>query len=357
MSRSIPDGGEVALRLTDLEVRFGEAPGLAPISLEVRRGERLVLVGASGEGKTSLLRTIAGLAEPGRGRIEIGGVDVTGLAAERRGAVYLRQTPLLFPHLSVYENVAFPLRVRGVGGGEVHGRVRSALAAVHLADLAGRRPSGLSGGESQRAALARAIVARPALLLLDEPLSALDPALRDEVRRSIVQVVRDYQPGVVMVTHDLDEAGVLGDRIGVLIARRLEQLAPPDELFARPTSVAVARFLGFPNRVPGEVLDDGSFVAEGGLFRFACTAAAGAAVAVFRADALRIDAGGGIAGRVSALLHRAQGTAAQLVAGGIRLEVAVDPLALPRPGAELRLKLDPRRVIVFPFAGEAVGSV
>jgi putative spermidine/putrescine transport system ATP-binding protein len=302
-------GGSVALELHELVVPFGAGAGLHPVSLRVEHGERLVLVGASGEGKTTLLRAVAGLAPVSSGRVTIGGADATGLRAERRGAVYLRQMPLLFPHLTVAENVAFPLRVRGIRGPEVERRVSDALRAVRLEGYSARTPSGLSGGEAQRVALARATVARPAVLLLDEPLSALDPSLREEVRSSIERISEETRPGLVIVTHDLDEAGLLGHRIGVMAGRAIAQVDAPAQLFANPATLAVADFLGIPNRLCGSVEPGGEFVALGGAIRLPCGRPPGPALAVFRADALSIGGSGALEGRVTSQLHRAHGVA------------------------------------------------
>jgi putative spermidine/putrescine transport system ATP-binding protein len=335
------------LRLRDLVVNFGAGPGLEPVTLEVRGGEMLVLVGASGAGKTTLLKAIAGLTACESGDVEIAGIDVTRVPAENRGAVYLRQSPVLFPHLNVFENVAFPLRVRRVHGGEIRMRVEQALAAVRLEEMGGRRPTTLSGGQSQRVALARAIVARPRVLLLDEPLSALDPGLREDMRRSILHVVHEYGPGVLMVTHDLDEAGLLADRIGVLIDRRLAQLDTPSHLFARPRTLAVARFLGFANQLPGRMTNAGDFESPIGRMPGSDSLPPGPAVAVFRADAVRAEAAGESRGRVTSLLFRAHHTAAVLDVAGERIEMVVDPLNPPEVGEELRISIDPLRVRLF----------
>jgi putative spermidine/putrescine transport system ATP-binding protein len=341
-------GSATVLRLRDLVVRFGSEAGLQPVSLEVGGGELLALVGASGAGKTTLLKAVAGLAACASGKVEIGGGDVTHVPAEKRSAVYLRQSPVLFPHLSVFENVAFPLRVRRVRGAEIGGRVEQALSAVRLDGMGGRRTTTLSGGQSQRVALARAIVARPRVLLLDEPLSALDPSLREEMRQSILDVLREYAPGVLMVTHDLDEAGLLADRIGVLIDRRLAQVDTPAKLFSRPESLAVARFLGFANRLRGQVTDDGIFASPLGRIPAGDRLPNGPAVAVFRADAVRANPTGERGGRVISLLFRAHQTAAVLDIAGERIEMVVDPIDPPAVGQEICISIDPLRVRIFP---------
>ena len=339
------------LRVEGLSAPFGGGPGLEGISLDVGSGERLAVVGASGAGKTTLLRAVAGLAPLSGGRVEIGGREVTHLPPERRDAVYLHQTPLLFPHLSVGENVAFALRVRSAAEGEVRERVDALLRAVGLEGFGARMPRTLSGGQRHRVALARAMAARPRLLLLDEPLSSLDPALRQEVREAIVHVQEEQRPALVLVTHDLDEAGVMGHRVAVLLDRRLAQVAPPGELFARPASLAVARFLGIPNEVPGHVRADGAFQSPLGVLAPLAPMEPGPAVAVFHPDALRPVAAGGIPARITAVRHRAHGTTALVrTASGIELEMDVARDAAPEVGAEVGIEVDSRRVLVY--AGE-----
>ncbi len=249
-----PPPSPPSLRLRGLAAAYGGdprpgAPGVGPIDLEVAPGERLVLVGASGEGKTTLLRAVAGLLPSRAGRVEVGGTDVTSRPPERRGTVYLHQAPVLFPHLSVEANVGFPLRVRGIPRPEARARVDEALASVQLQALASRNPAALSGGQRHRVALARAVVAEPALLLLDEPFSSLDPGLRHEVRDALVRLQDRYRPGVILVTHDLEEAGLLGHRMGIVMEGRIAQLGAPSDLFGRPVSHAVARFLGYRNEL------------------------------------------------------------------------------------------------------------
>ena len=336
------------LRLSDVEVRFGKGAGLRPVSLEVGEGERLVIVGPSGAGKTTLLRAMAGLAPVHAGRIHVAGHDVTARPPERRNAVYLHQVPVLFPHLDVFENVAFPLRVRGVAAGGVRARVEEVLAAVRLPGFGARRPHTLSGGQRHRVALARAIAARPALLLLDEPLSALDPSLRQEVREAIVAIQAEYRPALVLVTHDLDEAGLLADRVGVLLDRRIAQLAAPERLFADPASPEVARFLGIPNEVPGEIRDDGRFHSPLGAFAPAGHAPGpGPAVAFFRPDAVRVGDADGVPCRVRAVRHRAHQTTVVACVAGLELEAAPVGPGTPAVGADLRARLLPERIMVF----------
>ncbi|MGM0669988.1 MAG: ABC transporter ATP-binding protein, partial [Gemmatimonadota bacterium] len=189
-----------ALEARSLEVPFGGKPGLSGVSFEVARGERFALVGASGAGKTSLLRALSGSGPVVGGSVLVEGKDVAGLSPGERGMVLLSQRPLLFPHLSVFENVAFPLRVRKASRAGLEERVEEALAAVRMEGFGARRPQSLSGGQAHRIALARAVVARPPILLLDEPLASLDPSLREDVRQAILAVQREYRPALVLVT-------------------------------------------------------------------------------------------------------------------------------------------------------------
>jgi len=283
------------------------------------------------------------------------------------------QNPLLFPHLDVFENVAFPLRIRRVGEDEIRRRVRHVLDAVRLGDLGRRPPVALSGGQARRVALARAMAARPPVLLLDEPLSALDPTLREEVRRSIVAVQEDYGPAVVMVTHDLDEAGRMADRVGVLVAGRLAQVDAPDRLFRAPATLAVARFLGLPNELTGVRTGPGGVRVGGVVFElptapdgvWAAPPGEGATVTlVFGPDGAHLDSCVGAATnavsketegpaalpvRVTGVDHRPGGARARVrTEDGAILTVGVDAWAPPSPGARGRLVLDPGRIHAFP---------
>ncbi len=358
-------GGDApALRVTDLGVGFGDAPGLERLSVAVDAGERLAIVGASGAGKTTLLRAVAGLAPVSAGRVEVRGRDVTHAPPERRAVVYLHQTPVLFPHLSVFENVAFAMRVRRAPEPEVRRRVGALLDAMRLADFGPRAPRTLSGGQRHRVALARAMAARPAVLLLDEPLSALDPALRADVRDAVLaaqETAGADAPALVVVTHDFDEAGLLAHRIAVLVEGRIAQDAEPAALFRRPASLAVARFLGVANELAGRVRADGAFECVlGTLPAGADEVRPGPAVAVCHAAALHAaaaettaettsNAGPRVAsgGRAVALRHRAERTTAVVDVAGTRLEVSVDQAAPPAPGAIVRVLVDPRQLTIF----------
>jgi ABC-type sugar transport system ATPase subunit len=236
----------VSVDVRDLGLRYGDRWALRGVTLSVEPGQVLAVVGPSGSGKTSLLRLLCGLAEPSEGTVSLRGEPQRGVPPERRPVAMVFQGYALFPHLTVFDNVAFGLRVRRVRAGERRARVEAACASLGLADLLGRLPAELSGGERQRVALARALVRDPALFLLDEPLSALDPLLRADARRALAEVLRADGRCAVVVTHDQSEAMTLGDSVAVLRDGRLEQVAPPRELYDAPATPFVASFVGTP---------------------------------------------------------------------------------------------------------------
>src|SRR6267143_455559 len=237
------------LSLKNISKSYGATPAVADISLDVQRGEFFGLLGPSGCGKTTTLRMIAGLEKPDSGTVEIDGNDITDLPAERRGFGMVFQNYALFPHLNVFENVAFGLRARHRPKPEIKERVKSALELVQLPGYEQRRVDELSGGQQQRVAIARAIAIEPALLLFDEPLSNLDVALREETRRELRALVKRLNLTAVYVTHDQEEAFALCDRIAVMSEGRVLQTGEPRELYHQPTSVEVAKFLGRNNLI------------------------------------------------------------------------------------------------------------
>jgi len=254
----------VSIHIENLVKRFGDAEAVAGLSLEIKPGELFFLLGPSGCGKTTLLRMIAGLETPTAGRIRFGDRDVTNLPANKRKIGMVFQSYALWPHMTVAENVAFGLKVRKIPGPEREQRVREALAAVQMDAFAERRPGQLSGGQQQRVALARALVVKPDVLLLDEPLSNLDAALRIEMRREIRRLCRATGITSVYVTHDQEEALSMADRMAVLRLGKLMQIGAPRELYANPASRFVAGFLGESNFIPGVVrsVENGRLVVE-----------------------------------------------------------------------------------------------
>ncbi|HEX4953657.1 MAG TPA: ABC transporter ATP-binding protein [Thermoanaerobaculia bacterium] len=238
------------LDLEGLSKTFGSTPVLADLSLVVEAGELLTVLGPSGCGKTTLLRLIAGLELPDRGTLRLDGRDITRVPAHQRPVNTVFQSYALFPHLSVAGNVAFGLESRRFPRPEIERRVASALALLELAELAQRWPNELSGGQKQRVALARALVNEPEVLLLDEPMSALDAKLRAQLQLELRRLQRTLSRTFILVTHDQDEAMVVSDRILVMRGGRIEQLGSPREVYERPRTRFVAEFLGAANLIP-----------------------------------------------------------------------------------------------------------
>lgn len=237
------------LHIENLSKRFGDFWAVREVALEVERGEIFGLLGASGSGKTTVLRMIAGLEMPSGGRILFDGKDFTNLAPEKRDFGMVFQNYALFPHLNVFENVAFGLKARKTPKSKIREKVAESLNLVKLSDFETRRVDELSGGQQQRVAIARAIAIEPQLLLFDEPLSNLDVALREETRGELRELVKKLNLTAVYVTHDQDEAFALCDKIAVLADGKLLQTGTPRDLYQAPESVAVARFLGRNNLI------------------------------------------------------------------------------------------------------------
>jgi putative spermidine/putrescine transport system ATP-binding protein len=224
------------------------------LDLDVAEGEFLTLLGPSGSGKTTTLMLLAGFEAPTGGQILLQGRDITSLPPHKRGIGVVFQNYALFPHMSVAENIAYPLRARGVGAAEVTDRVQRALDMVKLSGMGGRRPAQLSGGQQQRVALARALVFEPPLILLDEPLGALDKQLREQMQHELMQIHERLGITMVYVTHDQVEALTMSDRIAIFNDGAIQQLAAPTELYMHPANAFVASFVGESNRIHGEVV-------------------------------------------------------------------------------------------------------
>ncbi|TAN31795.1 ABC transporter ATP-binding protein [bacterium] len=249
-----PAGIEV--RLEDLQRRFGSVAAVDGLSLTLRPGELVALLGPSGCGKTTALRLVAGLDDVDGGRVIVGGKDVTQMPSNKRGMGMVFQAYSLFPHMTARDNVAFGLRMRGVASAERKARARDMLDLVGLSAQADRYPRQMSGGQQQRVALARALAIRPAVLLLDEPLAALDAKIRAQLRDEIRRIQLEVGTTTLFVTHDQEEALAISDRIGVMQAGRLEQLGSPADVYARPQTPFVAEFVGLSNRLPARVAGD-----------------------------------------------------------------------------------------------------
>lgn len=265
MPNSHPAGErQEGLRVQDLRVDAGKF-SLRDVDLEIAEGEYFVLLGPTGSGKTVFLETLAGLRRPSQGHIYLGNRDITGLPPERRQVGFVYQTQALFPHLTVAENIAFGLRLRGLPSAEITRRVKEVAGALRIGHLLSQTPWTLSGGEAQRVALARALVLKPSLLLLDEPLSALDPSTREALQEELRRLHQTHGTTTVHVTHNFEEAISLGERIGVLQVEeqkgrresRVVQVGTPEEVFRRPATPSVARFVGARNLFRGHAIRRG----------------------------------------------------------------------------------------------------
>ncbi len=276
--------------LTGLTKHYGAARVVDAVSLSIASGEFITLLGPSGCGKTTTLRMIAGLAAPDAGRISLAGADVTGLPAHRRNIGMVFQSHALFPHMSVAENVAFGLRMRGLARGPRAERAQAALERVHLGAFGARLPAQLSGGQQQRVALARALVFDPHVLLLDEPFGALDRKLRELMQDELRDLTRRIGITAVFVTHDQEEAMILSDRVAVMNAGRIEQIDTPEAIFERPATRFVADFMGFGNIFDGHAAN-GTITAGGLCLRAAPPGPADGAVQVaLRAERIALAA-------------------------------------------------------------------
>jgi spermidine/putrescine transport system ATP-binding protein len=251
---------EVDVRLVDVTKKFGEHVAVDRINLEVEDGEFFSLLGPSGCGKTTTLRMIGGFEQPTSGLIELKGQDVTWLPPFKRDVNTVFQNYALFPHLTIFENVAFGLRRKAVKGNEVKRRVTEMLKLVELPGFENRRPNQISGGQAQRVALARALINRPAVLLLDEPLGALDLKLRKQMQVELKRIQQEVGITFIYVTHDQEEAMTMSDRIAVMNRGHYEQLGDPEVLYERPMTRFVAGFLGVSNLLPATVIGrDGTY--------------------------------------------------------------------------------------------------
>ena len=340
------------LVLDDLRKSYsGTGPAaLHGLSLEFAGGSLTTLLGPSGSGKTTTMKLIAGLIAAESGDIRLGDRSIRELPPERRGVAMVFQNPLLFPHLTVAGNVGFGLRMRGLPPRQIADSVADMLARVRLGDLAHRKPVQLSGGQAQRVALARALILRPAVLLLDEPLSSLDPGLRDEMRQLIRKLQRETGITTIVVTHDQTEAVALADRIALLLDGRLAQHDTPQAFFSRPATEAVARFFGGMNFISGSASDDvfdcaiGSLTLPPGL-------ANGPGVLTIRPEALRFGEGPNLrTARVGALDFLGSLTRVALDVEGMPLQALVTPDTAQRltAGSLVPVSLPPEALWILP---------
>jgi len=340
----------VAVEFADLHRHFGSVRGLDGLTLAIEPGELVCLLGPSGCGKTTALRIVAGLDHPTSGEVRVGGRDVTGVPTNKRDMGMVFQAYSLFPHLSAADNVAFGLKLRGVGGAERRKRAHEMLELVGLSAHADRYPHQLSGGQQQRVALARALAFRPLVLLLDEPLSALDAKVRVQLRDEIRRVQLEVGTTTLFVTHDQEEALAISDRVGVMNAGRLEQLAPPAELYAAPSSRFVAEFVGLTNRIPATAREGRAVLLGGQDVPLLPGSIAGDGVALVRPEAISLEADEQGPATVVDMSFRGPITQVRCQLAETELVVQLDSAAARELsiGGRVRLTVAPAPVLVVP---------
>ncbi|HKS48201.1 MAG TPA: ABC transporter ATP-binding protein [Amycolatopsis sp.] len=345
-----------AVSVVSLRKAYGDIVAVEDASMEIAAGEFVTFLGASGSGKTTTLMMIAGFVEPDSGTITVGGRDITRLAPQKRDLGFVFQQYLLFPHMTVGENIAFPLQLRGVPKDEIRRRVGETLEMVGLAGYARRKPRELSGGQQQRVALCRALVYRPPVILMDEPLGALDKKLRDQLQTEIKNIQVELGLTVIYVTHDQEEALVLSDRIAVMRDGRIDQFDTPRELFERPRTPFVADFLGAANFLPGRIeghtgeqtlvrLNSGSLLPARPHPHTPGTAAT-AAVQPGRLD-LCPPGDGFCAGTVRSVTYVGTLVRMQVETGGQVVRAELPANRAPATGDQVGLTADPADVTVF----------
>jgi len=349
---------EPRVRVAGVTQRFGAVTALRGVDLDINPGEFLTLLGPSGCGKTTLLRIVAGFERPTEGSVLLEGRDVTRVPPHRRPVNMVFQRPTLFPHLDVRGNVAFGLQVARMKRAEIDERVTEALRLVRLEGYERRRSHELSGGQMQRIALARALVNRPAVLLLDEPLSALDLKIRLEMEVELRRVHRETGATFVYVTHDQREALALSDRIAVFDEGRIDQLGTPDEIYSAPASAFAARFVGDANVLPVEVTGshDGTtmLLIAGATVQVAKPGEPGPAWLVLRPEVVRLaaTADGVLHGIVRDLAFRGTGFTYRVEVAGVadlvKAEVSADGSAPFEIGAQVALRFEPRACTLLP---------
>ncbi len=329
------------LRLDALSHRYPRATdsALSDLSLTVEPGELVAFLGPSGCGKTTALKIIAGLLRPTSGDVLVDGRSVLGVPAEKRGTAMVFQKPLLFPHMSVAANVGFGLRMRNVAQDQIDRRVKTALRQVRMDGFADRRPGELSGGQQQRVALSRALITRPRLLLLDEPLSSLDANLREEMRDLVKEVQREGGYTTVFVTHDQEEAVVLADRIALLFDGNLQMYEKPQAFYDRPATRRIAEFFGATNFIRARA-KNGAVETPLGRLRLARAAPPGNITLTVRPEAVRLgDGENSFSARITHVAYLGTRINCALDANGVELRVSLPPHTRLYEGDEITARL------------------
>ena len=345
----------ISVRLVGLAKYFGKVCALKTLDLDVRAGELVAFLGPSGCGKTTTLLMIAGIYQPTAGEIYFADRRVEHLHPRDRDVGMVFQSYALYPHLTLFDNIAFPLRLKKMAAAEMSNRVRQTADLLGIGHTLDRRPAQVSGGQQQRAALARALVKEPQVLLLDEPLSNLDAQIRIQARAEIRRLQQNIGVTSLLVTHDQAEALAMADRVAVFSTGELQQFASPDELYRSPANAFVAKFVGHPpmNLLEGR-FEDGHFVTDGVRLAVPPGHPSGAGSLGMRPEDITLD--GAIATRIVIVESLGRENLITAKLGEIDLKVLVDQSVRPTAGSEVRLGFRPDRVHFFDQAGKRVGT-
>ena len=340
----------ISVRLEGLSKHFGKVVALRILDLEIRAGEMVAFLGPSGCGKTTTLLMIAGIYQPTSGAIHFGDRRVDHLHPRDRDVGMVFQSYALYPHLTLFENIAFPLRLKGQRGEDVGVKVRQTAELLSIGHILDRRPAQVSGGQQQRAALARALIKEPQVLLLDEPLSNLDAQIRLQARGEIRRLQQEIGVTSILVTHDQAEALAMADRVAVFSTGELQQFAPPDELYHRPANTFVAGFVGHPpmNLFAGR-FDDGVFVTGPARFPVPSTAVRGEGTLGIRPEDFRLS--GEIPARVLVVEPLGREALITAAADGAMMKLLVGEHERPAPGSQIRIGYRPERLHLFDAQG------
>lgn len=332
------------LKLTNINKSYGDNLVLKDFNLEVKDGQLVSLLGPSGCGKSTILKTIAGIVQEDSGSVFIDGEDITNLAPEKRDTVIVFQDHLLFPHMTVRDNIGFGLKMRNIPKGTINNTVEELLSMIKLDDKANAYPSELSGGQKQRVALARALAVKPKVLLLDEPFSNLDPALRSDMRILTKELQKQTNTTTLLVTHDKDEAMVMSDKIAVMLKNKVAQYDEPQIVYTKPKTKEIADFFGITNYIDGRV-DSGNFISELVTMPVDCVDYT-IATLMLRPENIYPDPSG-YEFMVANVEYRGDRTLYKLISGKLTVHMLTNPYTNYSIGDKLKVSFNLEHAIIF----------